>query len=271
VVCVLGTSLDGENFTEAFKEKCFSFVDRVINQYSGKDELLAGAGYGIKLVWHNDEAIKEKAYINLIKLIEKYQKKHPRDVIEWLRLVLPYSHKHKRDDLQKLIRVFSVWLEGLSRQEVYDCLYPNIVGTLETLEFSSEAEQAVLNAMQKAESIEGMRVLDAYTSLVMQKNKSDGFVIRCLERLEALLSSVVSKNPAEAAKMLRRIGTSASMHRDVEFPVTMKLVLPLLQQIYKADPKSIKFAEIEYGSHGSDPFQHKKYVEIFKAFMASAS
>ena len=85
-----------------------------------------------------------------------------------------------------------------------------------------------------------------------------------------MLSKKLLKDTDEAAKMLSRIGQSSKHKgREDEFPEPIKLIRPFLEKIYDMNPSSIVNAKVIYGSHGTGPFQHPKYVEIYQEFMAS--
>jgi hypothetical protein len=104
----------------------------------------------------------------------------------------------------------------------------------------------------------------------LQKSKSEKFTNSCLERLGAILSEKLLYDADEAARMLNRIAQfSKDKGREDEFPETMKLVRPFLEKIYNKNPSSIGHAKIIYGSHGTGPFQHPKYVEIYNEFQTS--
>ena len=269
--CIIDRRSGEKNLADDFRNKCFNFVDKIIEDYTGKDDVLVGTAHGVRFIWHSDEDLQKDSYDYLFGLVQSNQKTHPEEAIRWLRMLLFYSHKHNKDDFEALISSFEQSLNRLSAQQVCDHMHPNILSPFfEIILDSKKAEQSVLDAMLRAESVEDMRVIQGYTDGALQKSKSEDFKNACLERLDAMLTRELLKDTDEAARTLSRIGQwSKGKGREDEFPKTMELVSPFLEKIYSRNPTSIDKAKVIYGSHGSEPFQHPKYVEIYQEFIRS--
>lgn len=149
-------------------------------------------------------------------------------------------------------------------------MYPHIIQLNKIIKNSEGTECATLQAMEKAEKIDTNRVFDGYIHLALQKGKSTEFTDICVKKVENFILSKLDHDPEEAARMLNRIGQiSKNSARDDKFPAVMNVIEPLLKKIYALNTESVKFAKVTYGSHGTGPLQHPKYVEIFTEFASS--
>lgn len=268
--CILDCHLYEENFSDQLRENCFLFAEKAINQFENKDCFIVGTALGIKYIWHPDQLEKQAAYEKLTLLIAKNKIADPEEALRWIGMLLPHSYKQADKNLEFLIGLYEEYLDKLSAEQTMNHIFPLVIQMGRIVKNSDKVGKVTLRALEKIEEIEKDKIFDGYINLALQYEKTSEFTKICINKIESLILSKLYHNPEEAARMLNRIGQiSRGSARDDSFPAIMTIIEPYLKKIYALDPESIKFAKVTYGSHGTGPFQHPKYVQIFTEFVSS--